>query len=704
MYAQAFEEWLANQPGLDEAPRRFLREALAFYERFAAENGTNPKVRRETARACSRAGRIYHRLGVSDKAEEAFGRAVRLQQALADEFPAEADCRYDLAVSLMNWVDFLLSLERFADAERHCLRAQTLLRQLREGSPRSAQYRDGSARMHNALGTIAQRTGKPREAEAQYKQCLALARQLRQENPANPYYRRGLAVVLHNLGLHLQDRGRLREAEDHLRQSNDLKRRLMKEFAVARYRADLANGSMSLGSLLREAGRLPEAEEAFREALPLWLRLATEHPRVHDMRHGLARNHHYLGRLLRARGRLPEAEREIELALKVLHKLAKEVPRVVLYRHDLALGHRDLGDVRRVAGRRAEAEPAYLQARDLLQKLADEFSRTALYRQELASAQNNLGGLLAELGRFDEAVSAQQAARKVRRALVDEFPDRAEYRDALALSLHNLALLLRRKGDPEARVPLLREAIRHESAALAKRPEHARYRDFLSRLHLFLADTQVDRGRHAEAAEAAAAAPGLTPGHWKAACDAASILTRCARLAAKDAAVPEAERPALVRSYADQSRSWLRDAGRRAANEPKALNDLAWLMAADVRLEVHDARQAVELAARAVKQRPQAGEFWCTLGVAHYRAGAWRAAEEALTKARALLKGHDACGAGFALAMACWQTGERERARDCYDQAVRDARASAPQNPRVQALWAEAAALLGLPGPEGSKN
>src|SRR4029077_20612871 len=117
-----------------------------------------------------------------DKAETAFGRAVTLQQAVADEFPGEPRCRYDLAVSLMNRVDFLLALDRLAEAERDCRRAQLQFRQLREGSPRSAQYRDGAARMHNALGTIGQRTGRPQMAEEQFKQSLTLARKLRDEN------------------------------------------------------------------------------------------------------------------------------------------------------------------------------------------------------------------------------------------------------------------------------------------------------------------------------------------------------------------------------------------------------------------------------------------------------------------------------------------------------------------------------------------
>jgi serine/threonine protein kinase len=705
MYAQAFEEWLANQPGLDEAPRRFLQEALAFYERFAAENGANPRVRRETARAYLRIGRIQGRLGVPDKADEAYGRAVDLQQALADELPGDLDCRYDLAVTLMNWVEFLIALNRYQDAERHARQAQLLLRQLVEQVPRSALYRDWVARMDNALGILCLRTDRQQKAGDYFERSLARWRELRDEEPASPTYRRGLAVVMQNLALQLQHFGRFQEAEDYLRQSNDLKRGLLKEFpTVATYRQDLANGALNLGTVLLEFGRLSGAEEAFREAVPLWQRLATEFPRVHEVGHGLARSHYQLGRLLQARTRLPEAEQEIEQALTILEKLAGEVPRVPLYRHDLALGNHSLGDVRRLAGRLADAEVAFHRAQDVLEKLATEFSKTDLYRKDLASAHNNRGGVLDELGRHDEALAEQRAALQVRRGLVDDFPDKAEYRDRVASSLHNLVHLLGRKGDLAGCVPLLREAIDHESIALAKRPGHVPYREFLRHLYLVLADVQVDLGRYAEAVSAAAAVPELAPEHWEYAFDAARILTRCARRAAKDAALAKDSRPELARGYADQARSWLWEAARRAANDPKGLNDLAWMMASDVRLAVHDARRAIALADLAVKQRPQAGEFWCTLGVAHYRAGQWRAAEEALTRARAMLKGRDPCGAGFALAMACWQAGERERARDCYDQAVRGARALSPPSPRVQALWAEAAALLGLPAPGPSKG
>jgi tetratricopeptide (TPR) repeat protein len=499
----------------------------------------------------------------------------------------------------------------------------------------------------------------------------------------------------------LQHFGRFQEAEDYLRQSNDLKRRLLKEFpTVATYRQDLANGALNLGTVLLEFGRLSGAEEALREAVPLWQRLSTDFPRVHEVGHGLARSHYQLGLLLQARNRLPEAEQELEQALTILEKLAAEVPRVPLYRHDLALGNHSLGDVRRLAGRLADAEAAFHRAQDVLEKLATEFSKTDLYRKALASAHNNRGGVLDELGRHDEALAEQRAALQVRRGLVNDFPDKAEYHDRVASSLHNLVHLLSRKGNLRECVPLLREAIDHESIALAKRPGHVPYREFQRHLLLVLADVQVDLGHYAEAVAAAAAVPELAPEHWEYAYDAARKLTHCARRAAKDAALAEDQRPGLARGYADQARSWLREAARRAASSAQGLNDVAWRMASDANPEMRDTRQAIELAKEAVKRQPEVGAFWFTLGVAHYRAGEWREAAEILAKAQAMLKRPDQLGAGFALAMACWQGGERQRARDHYDEAVRDAKALTPPSPTVKGFWAEAASLLGLPAPE----
>jgi tetratricopeptide (TPR) repeat protein len=105
--------------------------------------------------------------------------------------------------------------------------------------------------------------------------------------------------------------------------------------------------------------------------------------------------------------------------------------------------------------------------------------------------------------------------------------------------------------------------------------------------------------------------------------------------------------------------------------------------------------RAVELATHAVRLAPRDGDFWNTLGVAHYRAGHWTEAVAALEKARELSNGGDAVDRLF-LAMAHWQLGEREEARRWYDQAVQKPETSKLLRAKIPLYRTEAARLLGL--------
>jgi uncharacterized protein HemY len=99
------------------------------------------------------------------------------------------------------------------------------------------------------------------------------------------------------------------------------------------------------------------------------------------------------------------------------------------------------------------------------------------------------------------------------------------------------------------------------------------------------------------------------------------------------------------------------------------------------------------LAQQAVKLKPSEGIFWNTLGAAHYRAGDWKAAVTALEKSMELRKGGDA-GDWFFLAMAHWQLGDKEQARQWYDKAVPWMDKNKPQDEELRRFRAEAAALL----------
>jgi uncharacterized protein HemY len=103
----------------------------------------------------------------------------------------------------------------------------------------------------------------------------------------------------------------------------------------------------------------------------------------------------------------------------------------------------------------------------------------------------------------------------------------------------------------------------------------------------------------------------------------------------------------------------------------------------------------VQLAQKVVDQAPTAWAAWNTLGVARYRAGEWKRAIEALEKSRQLRQGGDSYDYFF-LAMAHWQLGEKEQARQDFDKAVRWMDQHRPRDEDLRYFRTEAAELLGV--------
>ena len=109
-------------------------------------------------------------------------------------------------------------------------------------------------------------------------------------------------------------------------------------------------------------------------------------------------------------------------------------------------------------------------------------------------------------------------------------------------------------------------------------------------------------------------------------------------------------------------------------------------------------KRAVKLAKLAVRLVPKDGDFWNTMGVAHYRAGNWMDAVAALETARELSQGGDAVDWLF-LAMAHWMLGHKDEARKWYVQAVRSPQTSKLLELELPRFRAEAASVLGIKEP-----
>jgi tetratricopeptide (TPR) repeat protein len=133
----------------------------------------------------------------------------------------------------------------------------------------------------------------------------------------------------------------------------------------------------------------------------------------------------------------------------------------------------------------------------------------------------------------------------------------------------------------------------------------------------------------------------------------------------------------------------------KASTDAVVQSHVARFLATCLDSEFCDPERVAELASQALKIAPSDESVWHTLGVARYRAGDWRSAIEALNKSMELRNG----GTGmdwFLLAMAEWQSGNRDAAREWYEKALDWMENHRPADKELIHVRDEATALLGV--------
>jgi tetratricopeptide (TPR) repeat protein len=267
-----------------------------------------------------------------------------------------------------------------------------------------------------------------------------------------------LAETVRQIGAVLVYTGKPAEAEPEFRTSLPIFQKLVDgEPAVAEFRRGLADTHRQLGKALLMTGNPAGAEAELRRALALYRKLADDNPAIPRFRDQEAVSQTGLGRLLILRGN-PEAEGELRAAIAILQKLVDDNPAATQYSTDLTICRNYFGPLLLHMGRTAEARDECLATLALSRRLADEYPTT--HRARIVSwSLLNLGDVERSLGRNAEAKHLYEMATSLTESLFHENPKDADRRNDLVELIRRRAMTLRDLGDPNGAAAEVRRAL-----------------------------------------------------------------------------------------------------------------------------------------------------------------------------------------------------------------------------------------------------
>lgn len=307
-------------------------------------------------------GRVYQRLGHSDRAEPLLEQALTLGRRLPrTESRQLAQTLNDLGV--------LLRIKGDRTAAAHLLEEALRLRQQLLGP----EDKDVAVTLVE-LGRVYDDQGLLDRAEPLFREALAI----RQRALGDAH--RETATSASDLGLLLRQKGDLAPAEDLLRQALDISRK-----ALGDDHPNVATSLNNLGLITADRGDVGGAEALYREALAINRKvMGPRHPSV-------AINLNNLAHPLRERGQYEEAVAALEEALEIIE------PTLGTDHTTAATFNTNFARTRLAQGNAAAAETLLRQALRVREHAFPEDD------WRIGVTKSLLGASLTALGRYDEA-------------------------------------------------------------------------------------------------------------------------------------------------------------------------------------------------------------------------------------------------------------------------------------------------------------
>lgn len=393
-FVSVSEETLLNQPGMQPLRDSLLKQALAYYDRFLAERGDDPQLRREVAQANFFVGRITETVDSPAEALPHFERAAEAQHRLvAGGKNSAVLAEYAQTLNALGRVS--QQLERFDAARTYYGQASELREKLATAAPEDVEAARALASSVMNLGVIDLATGRAAAALPQLEraQSLRLAAARADDEPG-PKLRRDIGMGYFNLAQAQLATGNTAAAQTHLEGAIEAFERLAElSPADLENRRKLAISHRMLADALATSGDGEAAIESYERARTALGELAAGNPDVPEYAADLAGVRMNLAQQLDVDGDAAGALAEMLAAVELLRKAAGKPTAPPRRRCDLGVALRAAGQLLARQSQRDEARRHLVQSKEVLERLVREHPGETLYAGELQLTADALGEL-----------------------------------------------------------------------------------------------------------------------------------------------------------------------------------------------------------------------------------------------------------------------------------------------------------------------
>jgi eukaryotic-like serine/threonine-protein kinase len=469
--------------------------------------------------------------------------------------------------------DLQVQLNRLDQAEQSCRQALGIVDELVARAPHNVKYRRERGWALDVLGLILATLDRTEEAEAAYRKAIDLGATVLAEGAASVEDRWRLAVCLDHIGVLLRGAGRWDEAEQFLNRGRGICETNPRGGPVEpRIRRELAAILGHLGLVLTDRGRRAEALENYARAVLVQKAVIAEAPGSSADRELLIVILGNQANELALDGQAAAAERALVEAREASLRLKNDYPAIARFQELAATVLNNLANgLRRNPARDDETRALLNQAISIQEGLVAMAPGVPNFRSKLAQMYDSLGIFLRARNALGEADTVFRKELALQSRLALEQPQVVDYRFGHGQVLHNLGDLLRERGHPAEGLPLEREAVRQLEGLYRPNVKNPHYRVAYSYACWTLASMLVDLKDHRAAALAVAEYLGIEPNGFEESFESVGFLCRCAELCRNDPGVPEKERAALARTYADRAMDALRTAVKNGFRDTKVL-------------------------------------------------------------------------------------------------------------------------------------